>query len=195
MGIRMPPHRWSDRGRDPVVKVPSMKKIPEMSEKDKTRFWAKVNKNGSVVRTGLGPCWEWTGAKDRYGRGHLSIKDINYVAPRLSWKIETGDDPFPNLVCHKCDNPTCVRPDHLFVGSHLDNNKDKKSKGRSRSSDRVKNQSGEKNFRAKLTEADVLEIRRLYDQEKATYSYLSKRYGVAQSSIWQVVKRKNWIHI
>lgn len=92
------------------------------------RFWLKVNKNGPVPphRPELGPCWLWTGARDRGGYGQFSGR-----AHRWSWLIHHGYRPGHGLfVCHHCDNPPCVRPDHLFLGTASDNARDMVAKGR-----------------------------------------------------------------
>lgn len=81
-------------------------------------FWSRVDKSGD--------CWLWTGARDGKGYGRLG----NKVASRLSWELSHGPIPRGKLVCHKCDNPPCVRPDHLFLGSPADNFYDMVAKGR-----------------------------------------------------------------
>jgi hypothetical protein len=95
-----------------------------------------VNKAGPIVRPGLGPCWVWTGAvavygifRDRTGRRR--------VAHRVAWELESAQPiPVGILVCHHCDNPRCVNPAHLFLGTNADNMRDCKSKGRIASGDR-----------------------------------------------------------
>jgi hypothetical protein len=87
------------------------------------RFWAKVEKTDS--------CWLWQGAKDRSGYGNFCLPGPRYTkAHRVAWLLETGVFPTGLLVCHHCDTPGCVRPDHLFLGTPLDNNRDCQAKGR-----------------------------------------------------------------
>lgn len=86
------------------------------------RFW-------SFVRKGDG-CWEWQGHINAFGYGEIYVNRKHVRAHRLSWEINNGPVPGGLYVCHLCDNPKCVRPDHLFVGTHRDNMQDGKSKGR-----------------------------------------------------------------
>ena len=86
------------------------------------RFWRKV-KHGSG-------CWEWQGAKVRGGYGFFWDGKRNGVAHRYSYELAYGPIPSGKIVCHHCDNPPCVRPDHLFCGTHSDNENDKYAKGR-----------------------------------------------------------------
>ena len=145
------------------------------------RFWAKVNKTKT--------CWIWTGYKARNGYGCFGLSA--HVGPqkahRVSWMLEHGEVPDDLCVLHKCDNPSCVRPDHLFLGTLKDNSQDMVRKGRDRSQ-------GSKNPRSKLNEEDVIEIRRLSKLGKTGYK-LAKCYGISPASISLIINRKNWLHI
>jgi hypothetical protein len=89
------------------------------------RFWEKVDKSTD--------CWIWTAYKNKQGYGRLGISGANAVnAHRLSWTIHNGEIPDGYFVCHKCDNPSCIKPDHLFVGTRQDNIDDMMLKKRSR---------------------------------------------------------------
>lgn len=94
------------------------------------RFWAKVNK-----ATGLGPdgeCWEWTGHLMKFGYGVVRADGKVRKAHRVSYALNNGPVPDDMMVCHRCDNPSCVRPDHLFLGTQQDNMDDRMAKGRYR---------------------------------------------------------------
>lgn len=98
------------------------------------RFWPKVNKSGPVLRADIGACWTWTGVCRR-GYGIIERHDDTervLLAHRVSWTIANGAIPDGLLVCHKCDNPPCVNPDHLFLGDHKANAADMIAKGRGR---------------------------------------------------------------
>lgn len=97
------------------------------------RFFTKVDQNGPVPEHApeLGPCWLWTGAKDRDGYGQIRVDGVLVVATRMAWKIAHGLCLDVDVeACHRCDNPSCVRPSHIFAGSHRENHADAVRKGR-----------------------------------------------------------------
>ena len=100
------------------------------------RFWPKVNKNGPIPTTNpdLGPCWLWTAnTNGKYGLlGSTKNRDRSDYAHRISWEMHYGPIPDGMCVCHHCDTPLCVRPDHLFLGTTQDNLADCGKKGRRR---------------------------------------------------------------
>lgn len=96
-------------------------KFPQGSAEE--RFWRYVEKTGD--------CWNWTGGRGGDGYGHFYAEnDSRVMAHRFSYRIHNGEIPDGLIICHRCDNPSCVRPDHLFLGTHLDNVRDMFSKGR-----------------------------------------------------------------
>lgn len=102
-----------------------------LSEKEVVRFWSKVDKNGPLFPKLNSPCWLWMAFKSERGYGQTIIKRKPYKSHRVSWMLVRGPIPHLNLcVCHHCDNPSCVNPDHLFLGTHTDNMRDKENKGR-----------------------------------------------------------------
>jgi len=160
-----------------------------------TRFWKKV-----IITPG---CWMWKGAKEKgYGiiRNQFPLKS-NTSAHRLSYEIHKGLIPEGLFVCHKCDNPECSNPDHLFVGTHQENMEDMKIKGRANDGKNTpyytnpESTRGSKNPLAKLNESQVLEIRRRYIPRVLTMDQLAEEYGVSRGAILSVVHRKNWAHL
>lgn len=100
-----------------------MTPIPTLTEKDKARFWINAQKSGD--------CWMWTG-KTLKGYGSFSIRSAFYSAHRVAYTIVVGPIPEGMGVLHRCDQPLCVCPDHLFLGTHQDNMRDAAAKGRMR---------------------------------------------------------------
>lgn len=153
-------------------------------------FWKRVEKKSSG-------CWEWASYRDRKGYG--SIKFVkggkNVFAHRLSWQIHFGEIPEGLHVCHHCDNPPCVNPDHLFVGTAAENLADMRAKGRGSKPPRghIDHQRGESNKMAKLTAAQVREIRAIGG--RVPQSDLARRYGVGQQAIQKILLRQRWKHI
>lgn len=150
------------------------------------RFWAKVNKADGIEK-----CWEWIAYKDTKGYGHFHKAGRGGMAKahRVSYEISVGPIPAGLLVCHKCDNPSCVNPWHLFLGTDKDNSDDKMKKGRFK---KVYPQ-GEKNGNAKLTETQIKQIRaRLATGE--TQSLIAADYGVSGTTISRINRAVRWGH-
>lgn len=154
------------------------------------RFWSKVNKAGPVLRDDLGPCWVWAGRKDRYGYGTLYTGPAGSVvgegAHRLAFFFAHGRWPNP-CALHRCDNPSCVRHDHLFEGTKGDNIRDCVLKGRHRTRSIL----GEANPLAKLTAVDVAYIRN--SSTRATD--LAERLGVTITTVCDARNRRTWRHV
>jgi hypothetical protein len=134
-------------------------------------------------------CWLWTGATFNHGRGQLRIGDRLVLASRASYEAFHGEAPGDLLVCHKCDTPACVNPDHLFLGTHQDNKDDCVAKNR-----QARNR-GEKGGRAVLTERDVRKIRATYARGGIGSEALGREYGVSGRQIRYIVNRQEWAHI
>ena len=152
-----------------------------------TRFWKFVDKTEG--------CWLWTGATTDFGHGLINSggkhgKAIR--AHRVSWELHFGAIPDGLLVCHHCDVPACVRPDHLFLGTKLHNNADCARKGRY---DRVKRPKGSRHGMSKLTDDEVRQIRQLYLDAKPTLQALAGQFGVSLQQIFRIVHRRAWQHL
>lgn len=145
------------------------------------RFWKKVNKNGPLVRPEISPCWLWTGATAEHGYGQIcDLRPKKHLrrATHVSIEIATGR-PIPRGVdvLHKCDNPPCVNPEHLFLGTPRENSADALAKGRLAV--------GERHPCARLSDADVDEIRTAA-RDVATRARLAEKFGVRPLTIWKI---------
>lgn len=145
-----------------------------------SRFWSNVEKS----ETG---CWLWTAGR-RDGRyGQFCKHRRGQPAHRVAYEIANGPVPVGMWVLHHCDNPPCVRPDHLFLGKHKDNMKDRHEKGRYAV--------GEAHHDAVLTEESVRAIRSEYRTGSTTYLALGKKFGISKSVVGAVIRRDTWKHI
>jgi hypothetical protein len=131
-------------------------------------------------------CWNWTGPK-RKGYGHVWVNGKTVRAHRASWMLVNGEIPDGLFVLHKCDNPSCVNPDHLYLGTHTDNMKDKVERDRCAHLDRR----GELGGRSVLTNEIVLSIR----ADSRINKDVAEHYGVDRSTISDIRRRKSWKHI
>ena len=161
--------------------------LPTPSAEEKERFFSKF----SAPKHG---CWLWHGSCISTGYGQYGLSGECYLAHRIMYLLATGNDPGSLFVLHKCDTPRCVRPDHLWLGTDGDNIRDAVAKGRW-----VKmpgfGGDGEDNAQAKLTNKEVLAIRSLWDTRTFTQIELGREFGVSNSQIHLIVKRKEWVHI
>jgi hypothetical protein len=140
------------------------------------RFWAKVDKTDT--------CWVWTGTVHPSGYGGLTMDGAVLYAHRVSYEWAHGPIPDGMFVCHRCDNPRCVRPDHLFAAAQLENMRDMHRKGRG--------QAGEKHSSAKLAREQVEAIRVRYAAGGTSHTKLAKEYGVSPITIGEILRHEIW---
>lgn len=136
-------------------------------------FFAKVDKNAP------GGCWLWTGCLDSWGRGALSIRGRRTFAHIISWEILRGIPRNGLHLCHTCDVRHCCNPEHLYLGTDADNNRDMRERGRAKYT-----------TRAKLTEDQVREIRRDWTGKNA--EELAGRYRISPTTIYNTATRRTW---
>lgn len=144
-----------------------------------------IDRFNSKFKAGDG-CWVWTSYKNNRGYGKFGVKNGCYYAHRISWQIKNGAIPKGMSVCHRCDNPPCVNPNHLFLGTMQDNLQDAASKGRT--------SAGSHRHNAKLTEAKVSEIILLKNQGLKQKD-IALQFGVGEATISGVVHRTKWKRI
>jgi hypothetical protein len=163
------------------------------------RFWSFVDK-------GSGPdaCWTWEGARTDRGYGFFTMwrdgRRVQNSAHRFAYEFSVGPVPPEMFVCHTCDNPHCVNPSHLFLGTPADNTHDALNKGRMASGVtsgahlHPELYRGENNSQAKLKDADVRNIRKLA-RSGIFASALAKMYGVSATTARDIIRRTTWKHI
>lgn len=176
--------------------------MPQYTTDDAACFWANVDTSGD--------CWLWTAHKLTRGYGRFCIRGTWVLAHRLAYELTHGPIPTGAFICHHCDNPSCVRPDHLFCGTQHDNMSDCVQKNRhgsqrhpdtrprgerhythQRPEDRLR---GEQHGRARLTAEQVRAIRNRY-KSGALLRHLAHDYGVSISAVWHIVNGDTWQHI
>jgi hypothetical protein len=143
------------------------------------RFWAKVKKTGA--------CWLWLGSVNETGYGRVGVClqggwRITY-AHRVAYLLTRGEIPDNLCACHHCDNPPCVNPEHIFLGTRQDNNADAIRKGRLLS--------GEAHPLHRLTHAEVQEMRSLHSRGE-THRALGLRFGVSHTTVWSIAHFHHW---
>lgn len=144
------------------------------------RFWSAVAIGDA--------CWTWTKAISPAGYGVTSSMKVTFLAHRVAWFLGTGIEPGDGLVCHKCDNPPCVRPSHLFLGTDDDNLTDMRAKGRGVSPVTPR---GTAHHNAKLSPEDAREMRALRSAGLSE-RVIASRFGVAKSTCQSVLRNLTW---
>ena len=147
-----------------------------MDREMRNRFWKKVS-----LDPGPESCWEWTGAKKRGGYGSFRLDGRSQGAHRVSWQLVNGTIPkgeghHGTCVLHHCDNPACVRPGHLFLGTNADNVRDREEKGRGS---------------VKLTKEQVYSIR----ADTRSQRKIAADHGVSSTQVYHIKSRKQWAHL
>ena len=168
-------------------------------------FWRHVDKAPGDA------CWLWTASRNPKGYGQFHFRDRSTHSHRVAWELTYGPIPEGMWCLHHCDNPSCVRPDHLFLGTAADNTADMMSKGRHGgevfpaykiAGDRHWTRrhpenilKGEDIGTSRLTEQQVLEIRAKYAAGEFSKASLAREYGVVHHTIRSIIARKSWRHI
>lgn len=178
-------------GRSRFCSRPCARSGPPVAQ----RFWAHVIKTPT--------CWLWGASLKPNGYGQFSIKRKQRLSHRVAWELTHGPIPDGIMVCHSCDNPRCVNPDHLFLGTHSANMIDRAAKGRANlprgqkhglSLHPERRVRGEHVPGAKLNDEKVRDIRHLA-AEGMTHQAIANRFGVTQSVVSRIVKRLGWKHV
>lgn len=173
-------------------------RVNQFSAQDIVRFWRSI-----IISPEPDGCWLWALVPSKAGYGMFVCgRKWKMLSHRAAWLLATGEDPGRSFVCHRCDNPRCVNPNHLFLGTHTDNMRDMIAKGRNRNDIRwawKKRRDpavfcGEWIPTSKLTASDVVEIRRRWAAGE-TQTALGREFGVTQAQISNVVRANHWKHL
>lgn len=166
------------------------------------RFWACVNKDGPVHPTLGTKCWLWSGKSGSIRRRCQILVDGAAVkVTRYSWTIHYGEAPNGLEVCHRCDNPLCINPAHLFIATHQGNMADMVAKRRQATGANGRNghitcpdstPRGERHPRARLTAAQVREIRYRHSTGQLDRAALAREFGVSADTIYRIARRYYW---
>lgn len=152
------------------------------------RFWEKVD------RRGPDECWEWNSSRYEQGYGSFWDRDQRRMVPAHRWifqrvhgvRLAVMRGAQGDLVCHSCDNPPCVNPSHLFLGTQADNMADMRGKGR------APNNSAERNPKAVLTAEDVREIRQSFTGQHGDRMRIAREWGISSGHVSKILKGDVW---
>lgn len=160
------------------------------------RFWAKVQNSDDPHG-----CWLWIGSHRMDGYGIIKDNKRQRLAHRVCWELTHGPIPAGLCVCHVCDNPPCVNPAHLWLGTPTENAKDRNAKGRTARGDQTGPRKypehrprGEAHYRARLTDERVREIR-IRAAAGEMQKIIAEDFGIWQSTVSSVVRRATWKHV
>ena len=148
-------------------------------------FWQKVD------RRGPDECWPWTGFLTEKGYGRICRgRKGNVRAHRLAYYLANGVDPGRKVVCHKCDNPKCCNPAHLWLGTQLENIADRVAKGRTRAA------RGEATNKTPLTACQVIDMRARFDPNvRGMIAAAAREFNISKTGAKDILRRKTWAHI
>lgn len=144
------------------------------------RLWSKVDVRGPDE------CWEWQGASQQKGHGVIRVGDRNVMTHRLAYELTNGPIPSGQMIRHTCDNPPCCNPAHLIPGTHLDNTADMVS--------RERQERGQRHHNARLSDVDVIEIRRLANAG-IPHREIAKQFGIHRQYVSSLKRGKSWKHL
>lgn len=156
-----------------------MAKQHSIPQRDVDRFWAHVDKTDT--------CWLWTASFASHGYGQIMVGGRMQRAHRVSWMVTHGEIPPGLRVLHRCDNPPCCNPDHLFLGTQRENVADMLNKGREAR--------GERCGAAKLTSGQVAEIKVLLATHAMSPRSIAAKFGVSRGAIDHISYGSTWVHI
>ncbi len=154
------------------------KESPLLDDAELARFWSKVGKTAG--------CWEWSGARFSNGYGAVKIRGSMYKAHRIAFALANPEVKTAGFeICHTCDNPPCLNPDHLFLGDALVNAKDR--------NDKMRHVHGARCHTAKISDADVARIRDLAKTVKT--AEIASLYGLSPGHLRKIIRGSSWFHI
>lgn len=140
------------------------------------RFWKYVKKTSN--------CWNWIGGINKFGYGRIALKPKVLLVHRFSYELHKGNIPYDRYVLHSCDNPKCVNPAHLYLGTYKDNSRDMYSRGRA--------VLGENRSQAKLKNDQAKEIRELYKTGNYSHRGLASKYNISSAAVFNIIHNKTY---